>query len=79
MTMINLISDEDMHPGVAHDMEIMRQLFHLCINYCDNEKDVARAMVKAMRAVKNGQNEFAFAWPSLIGAVMHEELDTGGN
>ena len=79
MTIASSISEEDMHPEVAADMETMRQLLHLCIGYCDNEKEVATAMIKAMRAVKNGHNEFAFAWPSLVGAVMHQELDMGGN
>ena len=79
MTIASSISEEDMHPGLADDMETMRQLLHLCIGYCETEQEVATAMIKAMRAVKNGHNEFAFAWPSLVGAVMHEELDMGGN
>ena len=79
MTMLNSISEEDMHPELANDMEIMRELLHLCIANCETEKEVATAMVKAMRAVKNGRNDFAFAWPSLVGAVMHQELDMGGN
>lgn len=70
---------EDMHPDVAADMETMRQLFHLCIGYCDNEKDLATAMIKAMRAVRNGDDQFSFTWPSLIGAVLHQELDMEGN
>ena len=79
MTMLNSISEEDMHPDVAADVETMRQLFHLCIGYCDNEKDLATAMIKAMRAVRNGSDEFSGTWPSLIRAVMLQELDMGGN
>ena len=79
MTIASSISEEDMHPDLAGDMEIMRQLLHLCIGHCETEKEVATAMIKAMRAVKNGHNEFSFAWPSLVGAVMHQELDMEGN
>lgn len=79
MTMLHSISEEDMHPELANDMEIMRGLFHLCIANCETEKEVATAIVKAMRAVKNGQNDFAFAWPSLVEAVMLQELEMGGN
>ena len=79
MTMINLISDEDMHPEVANDMEIMRQLFHLCINYCDTQNEVEEAMVAAMRIVKNGHNRLSFTWPSLLARVLHEELYLEGN
>ena len=63
-----------MHPDVARDMEVLRELYCLCAHHHDTQKGVLDAMLKAMPIVMGENNELHFSWWDLAMEVMHQEL-----